>query len=90
MRSDGESVGLLKALQKDGESVAQAEESTELAASIDGAVIGRNVHEGDRLFVEIPESAARALKAVPLSDREREVLDEVVRIHRPTDPFWGQ
>jgi translation initiation factor 5B len=90
MRADGSSVGLLKALQKDGESVAEATESTELAASIDGAVIGRNVHEGDRLFVEVPESAARALKAVPLSDREREVLDEVVRIHRPTDPFWGQ
>jgi translation initiation factor 5B len=90
MRADGTSVGLLKALQQDGESVSEAVESTELAASIDGAVIGRNLHEGDPLYVEIPESAARALKTVPLSDREREVLEEVVRIHRPTDPFWGQ
>ena len=90
MRADGVTVGLLKALQKDQVSVSEAPESEELAASIDGAVIGRNVREGDRLFVELPEGAARALRAVPLTESERGVLEEVVRLRRQESPFWGQ
>lgn len=90
MRLDGVSVGLLKALQKDQVSVAEAGESEELAASIDGAVLGRNLHEGDQLFVEIPEGAARLLKSVPLTDREKGVLEEVARLRRQENPFWGQ
>ena len=90
MKTDGTEVGVLKALQKDGVSVSSAEESTELAASIDGAVVGRNVKEGDRLLVSIPESAARLLHGQGLTPREAEILEEVARLHRPTHPFWGQ
>jgi translation initiation factor 5B len=90
MKTDGTEVGVLRGLQKDGESVPTAEESTELAASIDGAVMGRNLKEGDQLLVAIPESAARALRGQTLSARESEILEEVARIHRPAHPFWGQ
>ncbi len=90
IRPDGTEIGVLKALQKDGSSVPSADETTELAASIDGAVVGRNVHEGDTLLVGIPESAARALRKQPLTPREQEILEEVAQIHRSTHPFWGQ
>ena len=90
MKTDGTEVGVLRGLQKDGESVASAEESTELAASIEGAVVGRNVREGDQLLVSIPESAARALRGQALTPREMEILEEVARLHRPSHPFWGQ
>jgi len=90
MHPDGTEVGVLKSLQKEGESVAEAEENTELAASIDGAVIGRNLKEGDVLLVSLSESAARALRGQPLSPSEQEILDEVVRLHRASQPFWGQ
>jgi translation initiation factor 5B len=90
MSTKGEEVGVLRSLQRENESVKEAPEGTELAASIDGATIGRTLLEGDVLFVAIPESSARALKDRPLSDSERAVLDEVVRIRRTTQPFWGQ
>jgi len=90
MHPDGTEVGVLKSLQKEGESVAQAEENDELAASIDGAVVGRNVKEGDLLLVALSESAARALRGQPLSPSEQAILDEVVRLHRASSPFWGQ
>ncbi len=90
MKTDGTEVGVLKGLQKDGESVPEAEESTELAASIDGGVVGRNLKEGDQLLVAIPESVARTLRQQELTPRETEILEEVARIHRPTHPFWGQ
>lgn len=91
MHPDGSEVGLLKALQAENSSVDHAEAGTELAASIDGAVVGRNLAEGDTLYVAVPEAAARLLRTVALSDQERAVLDEVVRIRRATvNPFWGQ
>jgi translation initiation factor 5B len=90
MRADGTEVGVLKGLQKESTSVASAEESMELAASIDGAVVGRNLKEGDVLLVDLPEFVARALRGQSLTPREVEILEEVVRIHRPSHPFWGQ
>lgn len=90
MKTDGTEVGVLRGLQKDGESVATAGERDELAASIEGAVVGRNVKEGDQLLVAIPESAARALRGQVLSPSEAEALEEVARIHRTHQPFWGQ
>jgi translation initiation factor 5B len=90
MKTDGTEVGVLRALQKDGESVSNAEELTELAASIEGAVVGRNVKEGDQLLVSIPESVARALRGQGLTPREAEILEEVAKLHRPAHPFWGQ
>jgi translation initiation factor 5B len=90
MKTDGTEVGVLKSLQKEGESVASAEELSELAASIDGAVVGRNVKEGDQLLVSIPESAARLLRGQGLTPKETEILEEVARLHRPSHPFWGQ
>ena len=86
----GAEVGVLRSLQKEGESVSEAEESTELAASIEGAVVGRNVKEGDLLLVDLSESTARALKGQTLTPRETEILDEIVQIHRAEHPFWGQ
>jgi translation initiation factor 5B len=90
MKSDGTEVGVLRSLQKEGESVTEAEELSELAASIEGAVVGRNLKEGDQLLVSIPESAARALRGQGLTPREEEILEEVARFHRARQPFWGQ
>ena len=90
MHANGTEVGVLKSLQNEGRSVGEAPESTELAASIDGAVVGRNLKEGDVLLVELPESVARALRAESLTESESAILEEVVRIHRPGHPFWGQ
>jgi translation initiation factor 5B len=90
MDAKGEEVGVLKSLQREGESTQRAEEGSELAASIDGAVVGRSVEEGDTLYVQVSEGAARALRGANLTANEKAVLDEVVRIRRLTSPFWGQ
>ncbi|HTP55661.1 MAG TPA: translation initiation factor IF-2 [Thermoplasmata archaeon] len=90
MHPDGSEVGLLKSLQRESESISEAEERAEVAASIDGAVVGRNLAEGDRLLVVIPEASARALKGQPLTPNEQAILEEVVRLRRATHPFWGQ
>jgi len=90
MHLNGVEVGVLRSLQRENEKVTEAEENDELAASIEGAVVGRNLKEGDVLLVDLPESAARTLRARPLTPRETEILEEVVRLHRGEHPFWGQ
>lgn len=90
MHPDGTEVGLLRSLQKESESIPSAEEQAEVAASIEGAVVGRNLKEGDRLLVDLPESAARQLKGQTLTPHEQELLDQVLRLRRATQPFWGQ
>ena len=90
LKADGSELGVLKGLQRENTSVSEAPEGTELAASIDGAVIGRNLKPGDLLWVSLPEAAARALKDQPLTPTERTVLDEVLRMRRTVHPFWGQ
>lgn len=91
MNRKGVDVGLLKSMQREGESVAEAPEGSELAASIDGAVVGRSIAEGDVLLVALGEGAVRALRTAELSSTERAILEEVVRIRRAVEgPFWGQ
>ncbi|HTS32474.1 MAG TPA: translation initiation factor IF-2 [Thermoplasmata archaeon] len=90
MHLDGTEVGVLKSLQRENESVSSATEKEELAASIDGAVVGRNLKAGDFLLVSLTESAARALRGQSLTPTEAELLEEVVRLHRASQPFWGQ
>ncbi|HTW55462.1 MAG TPA: translation initiation factor IF-2 [Thermoplasmata archaeon] len=90
MHPDGSEVGLLRSLQKESESIPSAEETAEVAASIDGAVVGRNVKEGDRLLVDLPESAARQLKGQTLTPHEQELLEQVLKMRRASQPFWGQ
>ncbi|MCI4334940.1 MAG: translation initiation factor IF-2 [Thermoplasmata archaeon] len=91
LRQDGSELGLLKSLQREGTSVKEAEAGAELAASIDGAVVHRTLEEGDTVYVSLAENAVRTLRASPLSDAERTVLEEVVRLRRLSHgPFWGQ
>lgn len=90
MHPDGSDAGVLKSMQREGSSVPQAEEGSELAVSIDGAVVGRSLHPEDVVYVALPESAARSLRNAELTPSERGVYDEIIRIRRQTSPFWGQ
>ncbi|MEM0128626.1 MAG: translation initiation factor IF-2 [Thermoplasmata archaeon] len=87
--SDGEEVGVLRSLQREGTPVSEAPAGTELAASIEGAVVGRNLREGDRLLVALPEGVVRSLRTAELDPSEREILEEIVALHRAEGPFWG-
>ncbi|MBX0296362.1 translation initiation factor IF-2 [Haloarcula nitratireducens] len=86
-------VGRLKSLQDEGEEVDAARTGERLAASIDGPTVGRQIEEGDDLWVEIPEKHAKILEqelAEDISVDEREALSMYLEKHRNRDPFWGK
>ncbi|PSP28884.1 translation initiation factor IF-2 [Halobacteriales archaeon QH_2_65_14] len=91
--SEPERVGMLKSIQDEGEDVDEARTGERVAVSIDGPTVGRQIKEGDELWVEIPEKHAKILEqelTEDISADEREVLSMYLEKHRNRDPFWGK
>ncbi len=76
---DGKIIGEVKAIQKDGKSIESAGEGDELAVSIDGATIGRNLMEGDVLLSFIPKKHMEKLEGMgeDLSEGEITLISEI-------------
>jgi len=93
MREDGAMVGMIKGIQERNENVGSATSGQEVAVSIDGPTVGRQIHEGDILYVNIPEKHARIIEQElkpKMSDDELNILEEFLEIKRKKDPFWGR
>ncbi|MFB6135068.1 MAG: translation initiation factor IF-2 [Halanaeroarchaeum sp.] len=86
-------VGVLKSVQDQGEDVDEARAGEQVAVSIDGPTVGRDVDEGDVLWVDLPEKHAKVLEQELKSDLpadEREALNQYLETRRKRDPFWGK
>ena len=96
VRFDGdepERVGTLKSIQDESEDVDEARTGERVAVAIDGPTVGRQIEEGDELWVELPEKHAKILEqelTEDISADEREVLSMYLEKHRNRDPFWGK
>ena len=90
IREDGKPIGNVKSIQKDKRSVEEAKLGDEVAISVPGPTIGRQIAEGDILHMDIPESDAKWLLAKGhISPEEKDVLMELIRVRRKEDRYWG-
>ena len=93
MREDGAVIGTVKGVQMNGENVGSATVGKEVAVSVDGPTVGRQIHEGDILHVNIPERHVKIIEAElkqRFSEDELEALEKFLDIKRSKDPFWGR
>jgi translation initiation factor 5B len=95
-RFDGnefERLGQLSGIQKNGEDVSEARAGERVSVAIDGPTVGRQIDEGDELWVDLPEKHAKILEQ-ELTDEipadELEALQGFLDNHRRRDPFWGK
>ncbi|WP_411715091.1 translation initiation factor IF-2 [Natronomonas sp.] len=91
--NEAERIGELKSLQAAGEDIDEARAGEEVAASIDGPTVGRQIEEGDELWTELPEKHAKILEQELADDipaDELEALRMYLEKHRKRDPFWGK
>jgi translation initiation factor 5B len=91
--TDGRKVGHLKSMQLRQESIREADAGLEVAISIEGATVGRQVDVGDDLFVDIPERHVKVLEKEMLKTLNistQEILGEFTSMRRKSDPFWGK
>ena len=87
---DGRRIGRIKSIRSGQESMKEAKQGAEVAISVDGVTVGRQIDEGDVLLVDIPESHARKLRKMEMSQVEKEVYEELLELHRKDDHFWGR
>ncbi|MGB9960981.1 translation initiation factor IF-2 [Halobacterium sp. MBLA0001] len=91
--NDLDRAGIVKGIQDQGEDVDEARAGNRVSVSIDGPTVGRDIKEGDELWVDLPEKHAKVLDQELTSDLpadEREALKSYLDIMRKRDPFWGK
>ncbi|MCP3682828.1 MAG: translation initiation factor IF-2 [bacterium] len=81
----------VKSIQEEKESVNEAEKGKQVAISMPGVTIGRQLFEGDTLYSSIPEEDFRRLKNLKkfLEPEEKEILREIAQLMRADNPMWG-
>ena len=93
IRQDNKPAGVIQQIQDKGETIPEAAKGQQVAISLRGITIGRQVKEGDILFIDILEKHARKLKKEYFSfmtDDEINVLEELIEIKRKqVNKFWA-
>ncbi len=89
IRMDGKYAGVVKSIRQDDVSVRYINAPAEVAVAIDNVTLNRQIFAGDTLYVDIPESVVKDLKKNPLDEGTMITLEEIIRIKRQENPFWG-
>ncbi len=91
MKSDGNQLTEAKSIQHDQENAEIAEKGKQVAVSLPGVTVGRQINEDDILYSAVPEEHFRKYKEFKkhLSQEEIHVLKEIAEIMRKQKPLWG-
>ncbi|MHA2427092.1 MAG: translation initiation factor IF-2 [Candidatus Hermodarchaeia archaeon] len=90
---DNRRIGLIQQIQDKGETIPTARIGAEVAVSIRGATVGRQIDEGDILYIDLHEGMVIRLNQEfrdKLTSDEQELLQEFLELKRKhVQPFWG-
>ncbi len=90
MREDGKVIGTIKGIQSENKPIEEAIQGQEVAISVEGVTVGRQIKGEDILYTALPESDAKKLKEMDvLNIDEKDVLNKIIEIKRKGDKFWG-
>ncbi len=91
IKSNGKPAGELKSIQKENKPIDLARKNEEVAISISGVTIGRQIKEEEILYSDLTEEDYKKLKENKdlLTSEELEVLNEILEIKRKIKPTWG-
>ena len=91
MKPDGTVLKQVKSIQFEQETIEKAEKGKQVAISVPGITIGRQLGEEELLISDIPEEDFKKLKELKqyLSKEEIELLKEIAEIKRKQNPVWG-
>jgi translation initiation factor 5B len=93
IREDNKRVGRIHQIQDRQESVQEATKGKQVAISIRGPTVGRQIKEGDVLYVDIPERHAVLLMKKyrdMITNDDAKILEELAAIKRANvSKYWG-
>ncbi len=90
MKEDGRVIGSIKGIQSENKPLEEAIQGQEVAISIEGVTVGRQIKGEDILYTDLPAGDAKKLRDMNvLTIDEKDVLNKIFEIKRKTDKFWG-
>ncbi len=87
--SDGQDAGKIKSIHVGEDTVKEAIQGEEVAISIEGVTVGRQINEEDIIYVDLLGSTVKEIATLDITDDERMTLEETLAIKRKDEPFWG-
>ncbi len=89
MKSDGRYGGTIRSI-RDGEVSKQfADAPSEVAVSIEGVTLNRQIFPEESLYVDIPEFVVKELREEKMDENTMLTLEEIIKIKRKENMFWG-
>ncbi|MGE0015768.1 MAG: translation initiation factor IF-2 [Candidatus Methanomethylophilaceae archaeon] len=87
--SSGGEAGRIKSIHTGEDTLKEASQGEEVAVGIEGVTAGRQINEGDVLYVDLLGSSVKQLPNMDLNSDEKAAMEELIAIKRKEDIFWG-
>ncbi len=88
MNAEGKKVGTIRSIKSKDEFLQQVQKGEQVAVSIDGPTVGRQISEEEVLYTDLPKDDYKILMESNLSEDERQALEEIDQIKRKLNEFW--
>lgn len=88
----GKKLGDVQRIQDKGNDLQEAVVGMQVAVSIENAVVGRNIGEGEVLYADVPERHLKTLVTKfpgELTEGDQETIKELIQLKRRENPVWG-
>ncbi|MBD3312337.1 translation initiation factor IF-2 [archaeon] len=92
INKEGKKIGHVKSIRKEEDVLSEAVKGMDVAVSIEGGVIGRNIEEGSIIYTGVTEDDFFKMKTEYkkfLKQDEIEVMREILKLQRERKPLWG-
>lgn len=92
MSNDGKRIGVIQQVQENGKAIEEATKGMQVAVSIKGPVIGRQINEEDTFYTDLNSRQAKMLIerfSYRLNEEEKEVFNNILSLKRKSDPAYG-
>ncbi|MGH9980899.1 MAG: translation initiation factor IF-2 [Nitrososphaeraceae archaeon] len=92
INEDGSKVGIIHQIQDKGKNIEEAKKGMQVAVSIRGPTIGRQINEGDFFYSDLNSRQAKLLIEKfghRLNEEEKEIFEFILNMKRKSDQAFG-
>ncbi len=89
IKADGRSAGTIKSIRDNEVNKRAASAPAEVAISIEGVTLNRHIFPSEALYVDISEDVVKKLREREMDPGTMETLEEIIKIKRKENIFWG-
>jgi translation initiation factor 5B len=92
INEEGKKIGVIHQIQQSGKTIEEATKGMQVALSIRGPTVGRQINEGDIFYTDLNSKQAKLLNErfmERLTEEEREVLTHIITMKRKGDELFG-